>query len=70
MYLAAAVFGPHLIKGEIVQYFAALASIKNSRALLGQSFHSLILEDEELKDHILHLGDFVYWKRNHQKNYF
>ena len=47
MYLTAAVFGLHLIKGEILQYFAALASIKNNYALLGQSFHSLILEDEE-----------------------
>lgn len=43
---------PQLIKGKIFQYCKGLtASIKNNHALVEQSFHSELSEDEDLKHH-------------------
>ena len=60
MHLALASFDSQLIKGEILQYCKGLtASIKNNHVLVEQSFHSVLVGDDDLKHHlatwILHL---------------
>ena len=62
-------FDPQLIEGEILQYINGLiASIKNNYALVQQSFHSVLLGDEDLKHHTLQPKDFIYCKTHLQKN--
>ena len=56
MHLAPASFDPQLIKEEILQYCKGLiASTKNNHALVEQSFHIVLSEDEVLKHHTLYL---------------
>ena len=67
-YLAPASFDPQLIKGKILSYCEDLiASVKKNHALVEQLFYSTPLGDEELKHHILYLGDFFLLKKQTNK---
>ena len=67
MPLTPASFDPPLIKGEILQYCNGLiASVKIIMFLVEQYFHSVFLQEEDLKHHILQFEDFIYWKRHLQ----
>ena len=60
MHLAPSSFNAQLIKREMLQYYKGLiASIKNNRVLVEQSFHS-VFSGEDLEHHTLHPGDFTY----------
>ena len=52
MLLTPASLDMQLINGDTLQYHKGLtASIKNSHALVEQSFHSMLLGNEDLKQH-------------------
>lgn len=69
MHLAAAPFDLQLIKGVKLQYCKGLTpSIKISRVLVEQPFHSVLHGVEDLKQHTLKTGNFVCWERHLQKD--
>ena len=51
MHLTFASFHLPLIKGDVFQHCKGLTSIKNNLALVEPPFHSVLLEDEDLKHH-------------------
>ena len=58
-----------LLKGDLLLCCQGLIEVlKRSERLVADSFHRALLEDEDLKDHGLHPGDFIYTKR-HQVKY-
>ena len=69
MHLAPASFDLQLIKGVIVHYCKGLIpSIKISHVLVEQFSDSVFHMDEDLKQHTLQTGNFVYWERCPQKD--
>lgn len=66
MPLTPASFDPHLIKGESQYCNGLIASVKIIMFLVEQYFHSVFLQGEDLKHHILQFEDFIYWKRHLQ----
>ena len=42
--------------------------IDKDHSLVEQSFHSVLLGDEETKHQYLQPGDYIYWKRHFQKD--
>lgn len=44
-----------------------IAPTKNNHVLVGQSFHSVNSEDEDLKNHALQPGDFFCWKSTSER---
>lgn len=65
MHLFLASFEPHLIKGDIFHYWKGLMpSIKNTNALIEQSFHSVPLGDEDIKHRTCNLQILSSGKKN------
>ena len=64
MQLDEGMYEPTLLKGDILHYCQGLIeALKRNEKLVANSFHSKLPGDEDLKDHGLQPGDFVYWKR-------
>ena len=65
MQLNEGMYEPTLLKGYILHYCQGLIeALKRNERLVTDSFHSEFPGDEDLKDHGLQPGDFVYWKRH------
>lgn len=63
MHLALFVLDIQLIKGDIFQCCKGIIrALDKKHALVEQSFHSVLLGDEDDRHHNLEPGDFVYWK--------
>lgn len=64
MHLGPTTFDLQLMKGDILQFCKGLIkSIENNHALVEQSFHCVLLGDEDIKHYALQPGRFIYWKR-------
>lgn len=71
MQLDEGLYEPTLLKGDILHYCQDLTeTLKRNEMLVADSFHSELLRDEDLKDHGLQSGDFVYWKTHQKKTLY
>ena len=60
---------PTLLKGDILHYCQGLiVAPKRNEKLVANSFHTKLPGEEDLKDHGVQPGDFVYWKRHLSKD--
>lgn len=63
MHLVEGTYEPALLKGDILRYQGLINQLRITDKLATDSFHSIVLGDEDFKDQGLQQGDLVYWKR-------